>query len=165
MKNLTWQNPEQLFVAQELINKVKSKCCGIKVKLKLFLYQISRIWYIYPHQIHKSKNVLHAKSLLQMPKPQRHQAVRKKLASSPHLWAGMEDEGLYAPTPKCFKSYLPLKQKLLTHKPSDRTPMCVSIPFSFLIIINLWRYLRILLRILLWILLRMFIKQYIYNIH
>ena len=31
MKNLTWQNPEQLFVAQELINKVKSKCCGIKV--------------------------------------------------------------------------------------------------------------------------------------
>ena len=25
------QNPEQLFVAQELINKVKSKCCGIKV--------------------------------------------------------------------------------------------------------------------------------------
>ena len=34
MKNLTWQNPEQLFVAQELINKVKSKCCGIKVKEK-----------------------------------------------------------------------------------------------------------------------------------
>ena len=33
MKNLTWQNPEQLFVAQELINKVKSKCCGIKGKL------------------------------------------------------------------------------------------------------------------------------------
>jgi len=32
VKNLTWQNPEQLFVAQELINKVKSKCCGIKVK-------------------------------------------------------------------------------------------------------------------------------------
>ena len=31
MKNLTRQNPEQLFVAQELINKVKSKCCGIKV--------------------------------------------------------------------------------------------------------------------------------------
>ena len=37
MKNLTWQNPEQLFVAQELINKVKSKCCGIKVYDKLFL--------------------------------------------------------------------------------------------------------------------------------
>ena len=35
MKNLTWQNPEQLFVAQELINKVKSKCCGIKVKLNV----------------------------------------------------------------------------------------------------------------------------------
>ena len=34
MKNLTWQNPEQLFVAQELINKVKSKCCGIKVYKK-----------------------------------------------------------------------------------------------------------------------------------
>ena len=33
MKNLTWQNPEQLFVAQELINKVKSKCCGIKAYL------------------------------------------------------------------------------------------------------------------------------------
>jgi len=41
VKNLTWQNPEQLFVAQELINKVKSKCCGIKEQndtstLKLF---------------------------------------------------------------------------------------------------------------------------------
>jgi len=34
VKNLTWQNPEQLFVAQELINKVKSKCCGIKVYYK-----------------------------------------------------------------------------------------------------------------------------------
>ena len=34
MKNLTWQNPEQLFVAQELINKVKSKCCEIKVYIK-----------------------------------------------------------------------------------------------------------------------------------
>jgi len=32
VKNLTWQNPEQLFVAQVLINKVKSKCCGIKVE-------------------------------------------------------------------------------------------------------------------------------------
>ena len=27
---LTRQNPRQLIVAQELINKVKSKCCGIK---------------------------------------------------------------------------------------------------------------------------------------
>ena len=45
MKNLTWQNPEplgfaachkqELFVAQELINKVKSKCCGIKGLYKL----------------------------------------------------------------------------------------------------------------------------------
>ena len=34
MKNLTWQNPEQLFVAQELINKVKSKCCGIKDEVR-----------------------------------------------------------------------------------------------------------------------------------
>ena len=34
MKNLTWQNPEQLFVAQVLINKVKSKCCGIKEEQK-----------------------------------------------------------------------------------------------------------------------------------
>ena len=34
MKNLTWQNPEQLFVAQVLINKVKSKCCGIKGKME-----------------------------------------------------------------------------------------------------------------------------------
>ena len=33
MKNLTWQNPEQLFVAQVLRNKVKSKCCGIKGKI------------------------------------------------------------------------------------------------------------------------------------
>ena len=38
MKNLTWQNPEQLFVAQELINKVKSKCCGIKEYLVYRLY-------------------------------------------------------------------------------------------------------------------------------
>ena len=30
MKNLTWQNPGQLFVAQVLIKKVKLKCCGIK---------------------------------------------------------------------------------------------------------------------------------------
>ena len=37
MKNLTWQNPEQLFVAQVLINKVKSKCCGIKVNETLDL--------------------------------------------------------------------------------------------------------------------------------
>ena len=39
MKNLTWQNPEQLFVAQELINKVKSKCCGIKDKF-IFLFSL-----------------------------------------------------------------------------------------------------------------------------
>ena len=34
MKNLTWKNPEQLVVAQVLINKVKSKCCGIKDIIK-----------------------------------------------------------------------------------------------------------------------------------
>ena len=33
MKNLTWQNPGQLFVAQELIKIVKLKCCGIKALL------------------------------------------------------------------------------------------------------------------------------------
>ena len=36
MKNPTWQNPEQLFVAQELINKVKSKCCGIKANSEFY---------------------------------------------------------------------------------------------------------------------------------
>ena len=45
MKNLTWQNPEQLFVAQELINKVKSKCCGIKVLLIHDLYSARTIRY------------------------------------------------------------------------------------------------------------------------
>ncbi len=35
MKNLTWQNPGQLFVAQELIKIVKLKCCGIKDFRKL----------------------------------------------------------------------------------------------------------------------------------
>jgi len=38
VKNLTWQNPEQLFVAQVLINKVKSKCCGIKGYVNRNLY-------------------------------------------------------------------------------------------------------------------------------
>ena len=53
MKNLTWQNPEQLFVVQVLINKVKSKCCGIKgyilltiSKLLTFLLIITCIHYI-----------------------------------------------------------------------------------------------------------------------
>jgi len=32
VKNLTWQNPEQLIVAQELIIKVKMLSCGIKVQ-------------------------------------------------------------------------------------------------------------------------------------
>ena len=47
MKNLTWQNPEQLFVAQELINKVKSKCCGIKV-----YYYCPRFYNTYIHRLH-----------------------------------------------------------------------------------------------------------------
>ena len=46
MKNLTWQNPEQLFVAQELINKVKSKCCGIKVHF----YNDIDVWELYDLQ-------------------------------------------------------------------------------------------------------------------
>ena len=52
MKNLTWQNPEQLFVAQELINKVKSKCCGIKDNYGLYFLKsiynalfICLVWY------------------------------------------------------------------------------------------------------------------------
>ena len=40
MKILTWQNPGQLFVAQELINKVKSKCCGIKDGMKIGLSRL-----------------------------------------------------------------------------------------------------------------------------
>jgi len=40
VKNLTWQNPEQLFVAQVLINKVKSKCCGIKDLLQVIALKI-----------------------------------------------------------------------------------------------------------------------------
>ena len=43
MKNLTWQNPEQLFVAQELINKVKSKCCGIKDYVILSMIAIALV--------------------------------------------------------------------------------------------------------------------------
>jgi len=43
VKNLTWQNPEQLFVAQELINKVKSKCCGIKDNEEIFCSIIKRL--------------------------------------------------------------------------------------------------------------------------
>ena len=41
MKNLTWQNPEQLFVAQVLINKVKSKCCGIKDDVVSFVGEVT----------------------------------------------------------------------------------------------------------------------------
>ena len=40
MKNLTRQNPGQLFVAQELINKVKSKCCGIKDIYKEYSFRV-----------------------------------------------------------------------------------------------------------------------------
>ena len=51
MKNLTWQNPEQLFVAQELINKVKSKCCGIKDKFNISLYFIPDILQYQEHYL------------------------------------------------------------------------------------------------------------------
>ena len=44
MKNLTWQNPGQLFVAQELIKIVKLKCCGIKVLYELGRYEESIKW-------------------------------------------------------------------------------------------------------------------------
>ena len=59
MKNLTWQNPEQLFVAQVLINKVKSKCCGIKVKQKLSEKnnQYDEVYRLYK-MVSKKKNVL-----------------------------------------------------------------------------------------------------------
>ena len=50
MKNLTWQNPEQLFVAQELINKVKSKCCGIKGSLYCDEIHIQQDWIYFAHQ-------------------------------------------------------------------------------------------------------------------
>ena len=52
MKNLTWQNPEQLFVAQVLINKVKSKCCGIKV------YYESDVTSITPRKVEDSEFIL-----------------------------------------------------------------------------------------------------------
>ena len=42
MKNLTWQNPGQLFVAQELIKIVKLKCCGIKVHTEIGGEEICR---------------------------------------------------------------------------------------------------------------------------
>ena len=44
MKFLTWQNPEQLFVAQELINKVKSKCCGIKDEINIIYDSTKRLY-------------------------------------------------------------------------------------------------------------------------
>jgi hypothetical protein len=97
--------------------------------------------------------------------PVRCHKLKQRASTLKPVSSNDEDEGLYAPTPKCFKSYLPLKQKLLTHTPSGRTPMCVSIPFLFLIIVILWRYLCFSLCILLWIFLRTFIKLYIYNLH
>ena len=43
MKNLTWQNPGQLFVAQELIKIVKLKCCGIKVLENIKACDLSQV--------------------------------------------------------------------------------------------------------------------------
>ena len=64
MKNLTWQNPEQLFVAQELINKVKSKCCGIKGEKETSVYerffQAGANRYLLRHETH---NELHYRKL------------------------------------------------------------------------------------------------------
>ena len=62
MKNLTWQNPEQLFVAQELINKVKSKCCGIKENNKT-PYQGACLNLIYKFDFGKKVKVKRAKSI------------------------------------------------------------------------------------------------------
>ena len=55
MKNLTWQNPEQLFVAQELINKVKSKCCGIKEYNDYFNIFLPNTLGIKPEDMQKEK--------------------------------------------------------------------------------------------------------------
>lgn len=66
MKNLTRQNPRQLIVAQELINKVKSKCCGIKVDIFLMELAHEKGSYIHvveeevgiPYSLKKEKDVL-----------------------------------------------------------------------------------------------------------
>ena len=42
MTFLTWQNPGQLFVAQELVKDVKLKCCGIKDILDMDYYNPKR---------------------------------------------------------------------------------------------------------------------------
>ena len=58
VKNLTWQNPEQLFVAQELINKVKSKCCGIKGNMHLediFTNLERKFPYAFVYSLHSMK--------------------------------------------------------------------------------------------------------------
>ena len=72
MKNLTWQNPGQLFVAQELIKIVKLKCCGIKVfifglkdlfklLIRLIIIVFRKKYYLSPdtelfHSINEAKN-------------------------------------------------------------------------------------------------------------
>ena len=73
MKNLTWQNPEQLFVAQELINKVKSKCCGIKDTNKLdfnnhtylfvFGAPIKKMYYSFKTTLFDDKSPSYAKAI------------------------------------------------------------------------------------------------------
>ena len=62
MKNLTRQNPRQLIVAQELINKVKSKCCGIKGNIrdgvkKLYKHTIYDNEYAKKMFLHKGNKV------------------------------------------------------------------------------------------------------------
>jgi hypothetical protein len=53
VKNLTWQNPGQLFVAQELIKIVKLKCCGIKVLSISHLRQDKNKWHDYVQGINE----------------------------------------------------------------------------------------------------------------
>ena len=65
--------------------------------------------------------------------PVRFHKLKQRASTLKPVSSKDEDEGLYAPTPKCFKSYLPLKQKLLTHTHlAIEHLMCVSIPFFIL---------------------------------
>ena len=59
MKNLTWQNPEQYFVAQELKRIVKLKYCGIQVWLKfLNNKQVLAVLYVLFTKFVTSKRLL-----------------------------------------------------------------------------------------------------------
>ena len=59
MKNLTWQNPEQYFVAQELKRIVKLKYCGIQVWLKIpNNKQVLAVLYVFFTKLVTSKRLL-----------------------------------------------------------------------------------------------------------